>query len=148
MAAPNNNRSRGFSPQMRLAVGTAAVGVWWGLQHLPIRNNGSIGGVGDICLFRIITHLPCPFCGMTRSLLCFFQGNWQDALRWHPLGVLLGSVITVALLIWILSGFNVWSSATQLGPKATRLSGLVIIAAVGGTWLLRLAGIWPLPPSP
>lgn len=56
----------------------------------------------DICWFHRTTGLPCPGCGMTRSVACLLQGDLHEALRLHPLGplVLMALVfLTVAALL-------------------------------------------------
>jgi hypothetical protein len=37
------------------------------------------------CAFHDVTGLPCVTCGMTRSAIQFFHGNFLTALRWNPL---------------------------------------------------------------
>ncbi len=37
------------------------------------------------CAFHDVTGLPCVTCGMTRSAIQFFHGNFVAALRWNPL---------------------------------------------------------------
>ena len=37
------------------------------------------------CAFHDLTGLPCVTCGMTRSAIQFFHGNFLPALRWNPL---------------------------------------------------------------
>jgi hypothetical protein len=39
-----------------------------------------------VCLFKVMTHLPCAFCGLTRSFTMIWQGRWLQALDYHPLG--------------------------------------------------------------
>lgn len=130
--------------KFRLLVGAAAMAALWGLQHVPIHPDGSIAGVGDICLFRKLTGLPCPLCGMTRSLLCFFQGNWHASFLWHPLGLLLGMGAVIGFLAWMFPpGIN--ALAAKL-PQ--RLCGVFILLLFMGFWTLRLAGVFPLPLSP
>jgi len=148
MSVTGNNPGNRVWLHIRLTAGVAAVGAWWGLLHLPIRSDGSIAGIGDICLFHRWTGLPCPFCGMTRSLLCFFQGNWLNALRWHPLGVLLGVIIMASFLVWMIGATHLFALAAKHLPITGQASGTLLIVMVCGAWLLRLAGIFPLPPSP
>ena len=38
-----------------------------------------------ICVFRRVTGLPCPSCGMTRSYLALFRGDIKTAFFMHPL---------------------------------------------------------------
>jgi len=37
------------------------------------------------CAFHDVTGLPCATCGMTRSAIQFFHGNFVAALCWNPL---------------------------------------------------------------
>jgi len=39
----------------------------------------------DLCIFRRITGLPCPSCGMTRAYLSLFNGDIGNAFFMHPL---------------------------------------------------------------
>lgn len=115
------------------------------LQYLPVRADGSIGGVGDICPFRHLTGLPCPLCGMTRSVLCFFQGDWHASLLWHPLGPLVGIGVVMGFLAIVVPEIGINNLAAKL-PQ--RLCGVLIFALFMSCWALRLAGVFPLPLSP
>ncbi len=45
------------------------------------------------CLFLSLSGIPCPTCGMTRSVIATVQGHWGEALRYHAFGpVLLGAL--------------------------------------------------------
>jgi hypothetical protein len=134
-----------ISWKWRLLPGAAAVLILAALQHVPVRADGSIGGVGDICPFRNLTGLPCPLCGMTRSLLCFFQGDWHDSLLWHPLGPLLGISAVIGFCAWMISGLRMEHLAAKL---PWRLCGVLMVLLFAGCWALRLAGVFPLPLSP
>jgi len=129
----------------RLLLAAAAAIAIAALQYVPVRADGSIGGVGDICPFRHLTGLPCPLCGMTRSVLCFFQGNWRASLLWHPLGPLVGIGIIMGFLALMIPGIRVNNLAAKL-PQ--RLCGVLIFALFISCWALRLAGVFPLPLSP
>ena len=41
-------------------------------------------GKFQLCVFRNVTGLPCPGCGLTRAFLSLIQGRWSDSLRFHP----------------------------------------------------------------
>ena len=47
-----------------------------------------------LCLFKNMTGIPCPSCGVTRSVLLIMQGEFIQAVLMNPLGI-----IAVALLI-------------------------------------------------
>jgi len=137
--------SRPLHWKWRLLLGTAVLLILTALQYLPVRTDGSIGGVGDICPFRHLTGLPCPLCGMTRSLLCFFQGDWHASLLWHPLGPLVGIGVVVWFLTMVFPGIGIKHLAAKL-PQ--HFCGVALLILVAGCWALRLAGVFPLPLSP
>ena len=50
------------------------------------------------CVFKRLTGLPCPGCGMTRSLIDLAHGNLSGALELHPLGLLLFPALVLLAL--------------------------------------------------
>jgi hypothetical protein len=36
------------------------------------------------CLFRAVTGLPCPGCGVTRALIAIARGDYRKAWRLNP----------------------------------------------------------------
>ena len=51
-----------------------------------------------ICPFRLVTGLPCPGCGTTRSVAALLDGRLADSLSFNPLGIVFPS----AVLLWAL----------------------------------------------
>lgn len=50
-----------------------------------------------ICPFRLITGLPCPGCGLTRSWVYATHGDWAAALGANPFGVVLIGMVALSL---------------------------------------------------
>jgi len=50
----------------------------------------------DLCGFHRLTHLPCPLCGLTRSLFALVKGHWSEAMRLHALSPLALAMILAA----------------------------------------------------
>lgn len=48
------------------------------------------------CLFYGLFHVPCPGCGITRSLICLVKGDVTGSLNYNPIGI--GIVIYMAIL--------------------------------------------------
>jgi hypothetical protein len=42
----------------------------------------------DVCLFHGLTGLPCPGCGLTRSMAAAVHGNISASFSFHRLGIL------------------------------------------------------------
>ena len=43
---------------------------------------------GAFCPSVIVAGLPCPGCGMTRSVFYFATGQWEKGWQMNPLGIL------------------------------------------------------------
>lgn len=39
-----------------------------------------------MCLILELTGIPCPGCGLTRSVLLILRGQWERAWEMHPFG--------------------------------------------------------------
>jgi hypothetical protein len=52
----------------------------------------------SFCPFKMLTGFPCPGCGITKSLVYFYEGDLQKSLYYHILGpfVILFCLITIA----------------------------------------------------
>jgi hypothetical protein len=74
---------------------------WTGLHVVFFRENASHF---KVCLFKNITGIPCPSCGITRSLICIFQGKFGEAMLLNPLGYLAGVVLLILPFWLILDG--------------------------------------------
>lgn len=54
-------------------------------------------GLGlPLCQFKVITHLPCFGCGLTRSFIGMAHLKFADAVFYHPFGAVL-----FPLVLWI-----------------------------------------------
>ncbi|MBU1598589.1 DUF2752 domain-containing protein [bacterium] len=51
-----------------------------------------------LCLFKEVTHIPCPGCGMTRAFLSLIKGEFWKALSFNPASFLLLFFTLVSLL--------------------------------------------------
>ncbi len=54
-----------------------------------------------VCIIKHTTHVPCPSCGSTRSVLSLLHGDVSGAMWWNPLGFILLAIMVVTP-IWIL----------------------------------------------
>jgi hypothetical protein len=116
------------------AIGTAQLGL--GCFHL-----------GLPCAFHQMTGLPCPGCGLTRSVLALLRGNPRDSFLLHPFGSILLACLFLALLAGILP--------TAIRDRLTRAvewielkTGITFIAMAVFVlvWGLRVSGVIHLDP--
>ena len=42
-------------------------------------------GNGNLCYLKATLGIPCPGCGLTRSYISLFKGDFNGALHYHPL---------------------------------------------------------------
>jgi hypothetical protein len=84
-----------------------------------------------LCPFRLLTGLPCPGCGLTRSVVCTLHGDLASAMMFHPLGPLVVAALALAVLVELLGA---------------RLPGCLQAPRPGGAWgrgVLRAGGAAP-----
>ena len=98
------------------------------------------------CTFLWLTGRPCPFCGMTRSLLAIMRGAFTEAFKLN----FFGPVIATAAGLWMLNcavGFACGRRAV-MGPSLVAVNWWivrVVLALWAVYWLLRLAGFISFP---
>jgi hypothetical protein len=82
-------------------------------------NLNSGPGVNDstpVCLFKLVTNVPCPTCGATRSVLAITNGDFINAVLINPLGYLIACIMTI-LPIWTAFDFISKRNSLQLAYK-------------------------------
>jgi len=86
-----------------------------------------------LCLFKGVTGVPCPFCGLTRSFWAVSGGDWAFAARNYPL-VFLVYGTTTAVFAWhllcVLKGSRINPARTgqpKTGSGNRRIMGLLFV---------------------
>lgn len=80
------------------------------------------------CLFRLVTGLPCPGCGMLRGLMQAWRLDWAGAFHHHPLALPLLALWSA----WVLRGALNARRGKPFSEGLPRLRGLVPSAAALG----------------
>jgi Protein of unknown function (DUF2752) len=74
----------------------------------------------SFCPFKMLTGFPCPGCGITKSLVYFYQGDMYKSLSYHIFGplVIAFAIITIIVLsvelITKKEYFNKWLYSKKL----------------------------------
>lgn len=88
------------------------------------------------CVFKHLTGLACPTCGLTRAVLALGQGDWLDALRWYPaLGLL--ALGAPGLVLWDLR--RAWRAEAYPALPSSDLARLGVWLLLLGVWLVQVA---------
>ncbi len=98
--------------------------------------------VPTICIFKEFTHLPCPSCGTTRSLVLLSEGHFTESIMLNPFGMII-AVASVIILGWILTdvakGKDTFYRAYLYSEKMIRQKSWIFVPAVT---LIILNWIW------
>ncbi|MGP8244642.1 MAG: DUF2752 domain-containing protein [Bryobacteraceae bacterium] len=102
-----------------------------------------------VCAFRRQTGLPCPTCGMTRSVVLALHGEWWRAWRLSPGGVALVAGLVAAATALLGLGAIEWLGKAHPRRAEIFLRRAALIYAGGaiavwlGGWMAQLAAAWP-----
>lgn len=96
-------------------------------------------GLGfSACLFNRIFGIPCPACGLTRSLSSLLNFEWSKSIAYHPLG---GLVLFLLFLLLLTNRPDYLKMKLGRTEKAGKiifsfpfLMGLFLIV-----WIIRIA---------
>lgn len=103
-------------------------------------------GVVDIqlprCLFKLMTGLPCPTCGLTRAVMAMARFDVGAAFVLNPLAVA-ATAVGVMYLIYaavVLAG-RLPRLRPRLAPRDLRTARILVLTALSANWLyLVVAG--------
>jgi hypothetical protein len=101
----------------------------------------SQGAGVPICLFRYVTGLPCPGCGLTRSFSCILHGEFERGYDLHPFGyLLLPLFILAASTVFIPASFRSrLEAAVRIRQKRLRHIYLTLIYGFIAFGAVRIA---------
>ena len=61
-------------------------------------NTGNLENEQSFCPFKMLTGFPCPGCGITKSMVFFYEGNIYKSLYYHLFGPFV-VIVCVFLLV-------------------------------------------------
>jgi hypothetical protein len=89
-------------------------------------------GTPVLCPCRLVLGVPCPFCGLTHSLLAAGQGDLAHAFALNPLG-LVAPLVAVALLVALVRALR--ADVPLAWPRPLLAIGLALVAL---SWIVQL----------
>lgn len=91
-----------------------------------------------VCMFRLMTGQPCPFCGTTRSIASASLGHFDQALQENSVGL----VVTVAMAVAFISPNLSHSFSAKFDQVRTQIGNQAFLLLVAG--LFALTWLWNL----
>ena len=106
------------------------------MATLLVRFSLDLSVIPHVCLFNKLFGIPCPGCGITRSLLACFVGDFGRAWLQNPAGPILAAslVAQVPLRVLALRG-KLWSRRVFCSSRAMA-TGILIILIVN--WINQI----------
>ena len=89
----------------------------------------SIQDPGVICPLRLLTGVPCPFCGSTSAVMALGTGDVVTAIRTQPLAMLGVAAVVTAPAGWFRARWE-WT------PYRRRVA--LLLGAVAVSWIYQL----------
>ena len=91
----------------------------------------------NVCLFNLVTGLPCMTCGLTRAFHAISLGNLRDALAYHPLSLFLYGLAVWHLLVAVLRLLG-WRTRLLRTPHPVRAMVAGTLGLLFFSWIPRL----------
>lgn len=73
----------------------------------------------SVCWSKWITGIPCPGCGITRSMSCALRGMFHESLHFHPFG----PVVLAAFVVMASSSLLPAAGKRRLQAAASGMTG-------------------------
>lgn len=128
-----------------LLLQLAVAGLLFSVDGAAVRFGGR--PVGSACFFRQHTGIPCPTCGMSRSVVATLHGDLSTAVRANPAGPLwVAAAFSVALaLLWLARRQRTESGAGERAARPVRAlaiaQGVLVLAVLAGHWIRIVAAL-------
>lgn len=133
-------------PQLIIAAACLCSLIWVFLLSPPETISGrvSIGNfrLPDVCIFQNLTGLPCPGCGLTRSMTAVLHGDLSSSWTYHRLGLITLAYIILQLLTNVLFlTISNWREKLQTAGKYLNRGILFLGVLFFVNWAINLASM-------
>jgi cytochrome bd-type quinol oxidase subunit 2 len=112
----------------------AGLSAWWVLLLIIGYSVFASRVLGTACLLSSTTGLPCPGCGMTRSVFALLRGDLAASVHFHPLLIPFIAVFAIYFFLWL--------TRERVPRRASAMLG-VFAVVLAGTYAVRMATMFP-----
>jgi len=124
-------------------LGLSLAGYAW-LGWNIYQDNGT-QSIMPTCLFKGITHLPCPSCGATRAMVLLEKGYIRESMLTNPFGIVLALMLLI-IPFWIIAdiyrrsdSFFRWYISVECLLTQNRSISLLALSVVVLNWFWNIA---------
>lgn len=94
-------------------------------------------GIPPLCPFRVLTGLDCPVCGISRSLVFAFHGQWRASYLMHMWGIPLALLVVTQIPYRLYLFFG--GRPFHYSPRFKRWASRTVYLSLGLPWAVKLA---------
>ena len=93
------------------------------------------------CLFRLMSGIPCPGCGLTRAAILLLKGHAAESFNMHPMLI----PFLFILLIYFMEKYYIDNEkpSKAKGLKVTYIYGCIVAIAMIILYLVRMKLYFP-----
>ncbi len=113
------------------ALGVGVVGAWVLYTFAP-----TAYAFYPRCVFRSLTGLDCPGCGITRAMHQLLHGNFEEAFRLNPM-----LFVLIGLVLYALPSLVRGESPRFLTSPSFAWGSFAVLTSY---WIVRNTPVWPL----
>jgi hypothetical protein len=100
----------------------------------------AVPAIPSMCPMRLVFHVPCPSCGLTRAARLAFGGEFAGATRMHPLWFLVLPYVAGVGLGESVGFVRTGAWGAVAGRKGVKRLGVLLVVALVGVWIARWMG--------
>ena len=130
----DNVRKRQYSAPER--IGAAGVGAAGAVVLYPAFQR--LTGLGFPCPLRLLTGIPCPFCGMTTAAMSLVRGDLVGAAAANPIVFAVAALVASGLVLLALREGGLVPDPVPWSAAARRRCGFVIGGLAAISWVYQL----------
>ena len=99
---------------------------------LPISDDGPV-----LCLFRRVTSLPCPSCGMTRAFVALARGEFARAVAYNIAAPFVYAAVWLGLALAVGELASGRALIAPLWKRTWRIVLPVVVVVMATAWVLH-----------
>ncbi|HVM90207.1 MAG TPA: DUF2752 domain-containing protein [Puia sp.] len=86
---------------IRKIYGIAGATLMLAFPYIIMLSNSSshLETAQSLCPFKMLTGLPCPGCGITKSMVFLYEGNLHKSFYYHLFGPFVCSFCVIAIIV-------------------------------------------------